>query len=74
MKTVLITGAAGNVGSQLRSEFAGRYKLRLSDKRLLRPSAGNVEVGPAINTNTKLTLLVFIVFFLALALAALWML
>ena len=38
MKTVLITGAAGNVGSQLRSEFAGRYKLRLSDKRLLRPS------------------------------------
>ena len=74
MKTVLITGAAGNVGSQLRSEFAGRYKLRLSDKRLLRPSAGNVEVGPAINTNTKLPLLVFIVFFLALALAALWML
>ena len=30
--------------------------------------------GDAINTNTKLTLLVFIVFFLALALAALWML
>ena len=47
MKTVLITGAAGNVGSQLRSEFAGRYKLRLSDKRLLRPSAGNVEAGPS---------------------------
>jgi uronate dehydrogenase len=44
MKTVLITGAAGNVGSQLRSEFAGRYKLRLSDKRLLRPSAGETFV------------------------------
>jgi hypothetical protein len=28
----------------------------------------------AMNTNAKLTLLVFIVFFLALALAALWML
>ena len=44
MKTVLVTGAAGNVGSQLRSEFAGRYKLRLSDKRLLRPSAGETFV------------------------------
>ena len=44
MKTVLITGATGNVGSQLRSEFAGRYKLRLSDKRLLRPSAGETFV------------------------------
>src|SRR4249920_2327632 len=44
MKTVLITGAAGNVGSQLRSEFAGRYKLRLFDKRLLRPSAGETFV------------------------------
>jgi uronate dehydrogenase len=39
-----MTGAAGNVGSQLRSEFAGRYKLRLSDKRLLRPSAGETFV------------------------------
>jgi uronate dehydrogenase len=33
MKTVLITGAAGDVGSYLRSELAGKYKLRLSDKR-----------------------------------------
>ena len=41
---VLITGGAGNVGRQLRSEFAGRYKLRLSDKRLLRPSAGETFV------------------------------
>lgn len=31
MKTVLITGAAGDVGSHLRRELAGRYKLRLSD-------------------------------------------
>jgi len=31
MKTVLITGAAGNVGSHLRRELAGRYTLRLSD-------------------------------------------
>ena len=31
MKTVLITGAAGNVGTHLRRELAGRYKLRLSD-------------------------------------------
>ena len=31
MKTVLITGAAGNVGSHLRRELAGRYNLRLSD-------------------------------------------
>ena len=29
--------------------------------------------GDAINTNTKLTLLVFILFFFALALAVLWM-
>ena len=31
MKTILITGAAGNVGSHLRRELAGRYNLRLSD-------------------------------------------
>ena len=33
MKTVLITGAAGDVGSHLRRELAGRYRLRLSDRR-----------------------------------------
>jgi len=38
MKTVLITGAAGDVGSHLRRELAGKYKLRLSDKRSLKPS------------------------------------
>ena len=31
MKTILITGAAGDVGTHLRRELAGRYQLRLSD-------------------------------------------
>jgi uronate dehydrogenase len=35
MKTVLITGATGDVGSHLRRELAATYKLRLSDKRPL---------------------------------------
>jgi len=38
MKTVLLTGAAGDVGSHLRRELAGRYFLRLSDKRNLKPA------------------------------------
>ena len=33
MKTVLITGAAGSVGTHLRRELAGRYNLRLSDMK-----------------------------------------
>ena len=33
MKTVLITGAAGDIGSHLRRELAGVYSLRLSDIR-----------------------------------------
>jgi uronate dehydrogenase len=37
MKTVLITGAAGDVATHLRRELAGRYRLRLSD---LKPVAG----------------------------------
>ena len=40
MKTVLMTGAAGDVGSYLRQELAGKYKLRLSDKRTLKPVKG----------------------------------
>ena len=36
MKTVLITGATGDVGSHLRRELAGKYKLRLSDIRSLK--------------------------------------
>jgi len=31
MKTVLITGAAGDIGTHLRRELAGKYTLRLSD-------------------------------------------
>jgi uronate dehydrogenase len=33
MKTVLITGAAGDVGSHLRRELAGKYRIRASDLR-----------------------------------------
>ncbi|HKX39264.1 MAG TPA: NAD(P)-dependent oxidoreductase [Burkholderiales bacterium] len=40
MKTILITGAAGDVGSHLRRELAGTYKLRLSDKRNLEKKKG----------------------------------
>jgi uronate dehydrogenase len=42
MKTVLITGAAGGVGTHLRRELAGRYRLRVSDLRPLKP-AGREE-------------------------------
>ena len=35
MKTILITGAAGDVGTHLRRELAGRYKLRLTDVKPL---------------------------------------
>ena len=38
MKTVLITGAAGGVGTHLRRQLAGRYRLRLSDVRPLKPA------------------------------------
>jgi len=40
MKTILITGAAGDVGTHLRRELAGHYQLRLSDKRPLQPARG----------------------------------
>jgi len=40
MKTILITGAAGDVGTHLRRELAGKYSLRLSDLRPLKPAAG----------------------------------
>jgi uronate dehydrogenase len=36
MKTVLITGAAGDVGTHLRRELAGKYRLRVSDLRPLK--------------------------------------
>ena len=40
MKTVLITGATGDVGTHLSRELAGKYKLRLSDKRILKKTKG----------------------------------
>jgi uronate dehydrogenase len=36
MKTILITGAAGDVGTHLRRELAGKYVLRVSDLRDLK--------------------------------------
>jgi len=36
MKTILITGAAGDVGTHLRRELAGKYLLRVSDLRALK--------------------------------------
>lgn len=39
MKTVLVTGASGDVATHLRRELAGRYRLRLSDLRPLRGKA-----------------------------------
>jgi uronate dehydrogenase len=36
MKTILITGAAGDVGTHLRRELAGKYVLRVSDLRSLK--------------------------------------
>jgi uronate dehydrogenase len=40
MKTVLITGASGDVGTHLRRELAGKYALRVSDKRALKAAKG----------------------------------
>jgi len=40
MKTILITGAAGDIGTHLRRELAGKYHLRLSDVRPLKPARG----------------------------------
>ena len=43
MKKILITGAAGDVGSHLRRELAGRYALRLSDIRPIKNLAKEEE-------------------------------
>jgi uronate dehydrogenase len=40
MKTILMTGAGGGIGTHLRRELAGKYVLRLSDFRKLKPGAG----------------------------------
>jgi uronate dehydrogenase len=41
MKTILITGAAGDVGTHLRRELAGKYEMRVSDLRPLKKSSKN---------------------------------
>jgi len=43
MKKILITGAAGDIGSHLRRELAGRYALRLSDIRPIKNLAKGEE-------------------------------
>jgi uronate dehydrogenase len=43
MKKILITGAAGDVGTHLRRELAGRYALRLSDIRPVKNLAPGEE-------------------------------
>ena len=49
MKTVLITGAAGDIGTHLSRELAGRYTLRLSDRRPLKPPKGQTFVKADIS-------------------------
>jgi uronate dehydrogenase len=39
LKTILITGAAGDVGTHLRRELAGKYRIRASDLRPLKKIA-----------------------------------
>ncbi len=39
MKTILMTGAAGGIGTHLRHALAGKYHLRLSDIRPIKPLA-----------------------------------
>jgi uronate dehydrogenase len=42
MKTILITGAAGDVGTHLRRELAGKYRIRASDLRPLKKVANEL--------------------------------
>src|SRR5260221_11971005 len=44
LKKVLIPGAAGDVGSHLRRELAGRYRLRLADVRPMTGAARSDEL------------------------------
>jgi uronate dehydrogenase len=43
MKTILITGAAGDVGTHLRRELAGKYRIRASDLRSLKQKFADQE-------------------------------
>ncbi len=47
MKTILITGAAGQIGSVLRAGFAGRYRLRLFDRTPVDQPAASEEAVQA---------------------------
>lgn len=49
MKTVLITGAAGDVGTHLRRELAGRYKFVLSDLRKIIPKKNEAFIRADIS-------------------------
>ena len=44
MKTVLITGATGDVGAHLSRELSGKYRLRLSDRRPMKAPKGQTFV------------------------------
>jgi uronate dehydrogenase len=46
MKTILITGAAGDVGTHLRRELAGQYNLRLSDIKPVKKLAAGEKSMP----------------------------
>ena len=52
MKTVLITGAAGDVGTHLARELGNKYRLRLSDRRPLKPAKGHSFVRADISRMT----------------------
>jgi uronate dehydrogenase len=41
VKTILITGAGGGIGGHLRREFAGKYRMRLSDIRPIENLSSN---------------------------------
>jgi uronate dehydrogenase len=47
MKTILMTGAAGGIGTFLRKEFAGKYTLRLSDRVSINDLGKNETFVPA---------------------------
>lgn len=56
MKTLLITGAAGDIGTHMRRELKGVYKLRLSDRRPVdKPADGeSVDLGDIANMDDAL--------------------
>ena len=53
MKTILLTGAAGEVGTHLRRELAQRYKFRLSDIRTITDLRPNEIFVPAQIANLQ---------------------